>query len=1670
MSQLNADIVNCVSIQSPNPVIIVNTPFSIAPTSGLVMDPVTIGPNTTNLSITSGVAIGDSARAAGTNDISIGKNAGLAGTVGMSNGDNIGIGKSALALNVFGEKNIAIGTNTLSNQVNTISTYGLSVSQTGNTVTGIGTTFTSDMVGGTIYFVTDAIGDTITAFNSPTSIDVLTSNTFANQPFNIQWNGTYYGDIVVSVSGTSVTGTGTSFTSDMVGSTLTVLFNGLSDTIASYISPTSLTLSSGFFTTEPQAFTISNPSVVYYGDSTASCSGTTITGVNTNFTIDMVGGTITLWEDAFTDTITVFNSPTSIDVSTGGTYANQAFSIAYSYTYNIGTADITGTTITGYGTTFTPNMATSGSIYFVTDAVTLPILSFVDATTLMVAPGDANTFVAQPYIITYDPQVYQPSTVDDVFGNINGINTTFTPNMFIGNVYYYINAATVTITSVIDNITMTEGGGNTYPQQPFRINYSINNNSSLISQNTNVITSTTSTFTPEMVYLGNVYYYTDAYTSSIDSFINANNFNTLDGSFILDQPYRLTYTNLYAPLASISGSVITGLNSNFTSTMIGGTIKLLTSNTTYNINGYTSPTSITVIETDIQSDQPFEIVYGLNFNVGIGYNSLFAQNGPSGSTAIGAYALSSNISGDGNTAVGYNAGASITTGSSNTLVGYNADISGVNTNCVVIGQGSSAGVGSSNSVILGQGASSTVSNSIALGQGAVVTLASQAFAISVNSASYTAGVGLTWLVNGNVERVNLEQFDPAATVYYGTGTRLANSGSGSVTIGSGASTAIPGFSAVAVGFNSLSNGDWSVAVGRDTIASTNRATAIGPNARVITGDSGTAIGRDAQVNSDFSVAVGSSTEGRGINCTAIGAFCRAGDTFLETGCIAIGTSCLARGDNAISIGNNADGGAGGDWISMGSNSNAGDGTVALGFQCSAIGTNSVSLGYQANSTTNNTVSIGFLATTLAPSGIAIGQNATVALFATNSVAIGNTATTSNTNAIAIGNNANAAFVDSIAIGNGATVTSANRALAINIDPLSVTSGVELRCRINGTNEIISLAAGGASLDPANPVYHGTGTMVGNGGAGTVTIGAGATSGAARATIVGSTATGGTGVDNTAVGFGTLVGITTGTSNTVVGSNAFPGALWATGFNNTGLGYNVGLTLGSAGAAGQDNILIGSQADVDASNTQFGIGIGGTSVVFSGSIAIGYGTQSLDTQNVVLGNGAFAGFGGTNSVVIGNNANLAGLATNSVKIGGNVAGVASLRDVVIGQAAEANASTDNVCIGASSKVSGAKNVVMGAFAATNAGLTLLNNSVIIGGDACGAVTGTRTDLICIGRNAGNAAIADNNVYIGSNAGALASTAIESTAVGYFALNGNAGNSNTAVGNSCMIGATGAQNTAMGVSSLANLSGNFTTAIGYNAGLNIALANNNTLVGSSAGLTLSSGSSNVLIGSISNVTAAGTTTSVAVGQGAIVADSGIAIGQGAILNAAATSGIAIGKGATLSAGATGGAIVIGTGFSTTAAGAINLGSSVAANVAGGFFVGHNAGAFTINGCGFIAGTNELVEITSALRFKENIRSLESVSERIAKLRPVRYVGKPGMGDGRENIGLIAEEVEVLFPELVTYNPDGQVQGLMYERLASILLKEVQDANLRIEQLEQRLETFNSFEERLAALENK
>ncbi|MEW5767367.1 MAG: tail fiber domain-containing protein, partial [bacterium] len=89
------------------------------------------------------------------------------------------------------------------------------------------------------------------------------------------------------------------------------------------------------------------------------------------------------------------------------------------------------------------------------------------------------------------------------------------------------------------------------------------------------------------------------------------------------------------------------------------------------------------------------------------------------------------------------------------------------------------------------------------------------------------------------------------------------------------------------------------------------------------------------------------------------------------------------------------------------------------------------------------------------------------------------------------------------------------------------------------------------------------------------------------------------------------------------------------------------------------------------------------------------------------------------------------------------------------------------------------------------------------------------------------------------------------------------------------------------------------------------------------------------------------------------------------------------------------------------------------------------------------------TSSLRFKEDIREIDKPLERVMSLRGVYFNWKDS---NKQDIGLIAEEVGRVIPEVVTYEENGvDAIGLDYARLVALLIEAVKEQQKRIEFLE-------------------
>jgi hypothetical protein len=77
------------------------------------------------------------------------------------------------------------------------------------------------------------------------------------------------------------------------------------------------------------------------------------------------------------------------------------------------------------------------------------------------------------------------------------------------------------------------------------------------------------------------------------------------------------------------------------------------------------------------------------------------------------------------------------------------------------------------------------------------------------------------------------------------------------------------------------------------------------------------------------------------------------------------------------------------------------------------------------------------------------------------------------------------------------------------------------------------------------------------------------------------------------------------------------------------------------------------------------------------------------------------------------------------------------------------------------------------------------------------------------------------------------------------------------------------------------------------------------------------------------------------------------------------------------------------------------------------------------------------TSSIRYKKNIRNLELDSSKVFQLKPVSFDWKE---TNKTDFGLIAEDVERIYPQLISYNKDGQPEAMRYDVMSVLLLEQM------------------------------
>ena len=223
-------------------------------------------------------------------------------------------------------------------------------------------------------------------------------------------------------------------------------------------------------------------------------------------------------------------------------------------------------------------------------------------------------------------------------------------------------------------------------------------------------------------------------------------------------------------------------------------------------------------------------------------------------------------------------------------------------------------------------------------------------------------------------------------------------------------------------------------------------------------------------------------------------------------------------------------------------------------------------------------------------------------------------------------------------------------------------------------------------------------------------------------------------------------------------------------------------------------------------------------------------------------------------------------------------------------------------------------------------------------------------------------------------------------------------------------SGSINTAVGQQALTlNTSGSFNTAVGQQA-LQMNSGDRNTAAGVSALVGNVTGHDNTAVGFVALGSNVGGSNNVALG-------------------AHAGSGV------------------------TTASNVICIGANVAGNdVNDSCYIGNIFGDTSSGGTAvFVNSNGRLGTSTSSRRIKEEIKPMERASEALFALKPVAFRAKKEIDPaGTPQLGLVAEEVEKVNPDLVVRDKDGKPYSVRYDQVNAMLLNEFLKEHKRVEEL--------------------
>lgn len=582
-----------------------------------------------------------------------------------------------------------------------------------------------------------------------------------------------------------------------------------------------------------------------------------------------------------------------------------------------------------------------------------------------------------------------------------------------------------------------------------------------------------------------------------------------------------------------------------------------------------------------------------------------------------------------------------------------------------------------------------------------------------------------------------------------------------------------------------------------------------------------------------------------------------------------------------------------------------------------------------------------------------------------------------------------------------------------------------------------------------------------------------------------------GDSNTTGSFNSFVGTAAGDTNTTGSNNSFIGS-FAGGINSSG-GNNsfFGYVAGGANTVGSNNTILGAAADVSAGGLSFATALGaGTIVSTSNTVVIGRsaGQDTVKIPGSLIVSGTISGNVSGVSLTNLNASNITTGTLNNARLGliptTNIADGAISTTKIADSAVTAAKIANNQVVRSLNGLTDSVNLAAGA----NVTITPSGNTLTISASAAGGNFIHNTTAQQAGSNfniSGNGTAANltaSSTLSGNVVNATTQYNIGGTRVLSVAGNANtfagatAGHNNSSGASNSFFGASsgysnteGYSNSFFGTSSgLSNITGIYNSFFGTSAGYNNTTGHTNAFFGTSAGYNNTTGSVNAFLGRSagwSNTTGdSNTYVGTSAGFYSTTGSNNSFVGTSAGYNS--TEGYNnsfFGYGAGLSNLTGHDNTLIGIGADVSAnnlsfATAIGAQATVSSNNT--IVLGRSSGSDTVLIPGLLqlnllgtAGINHLCRnasnqfapCSSSLRYKTDIAPFSSGLNLIQRLRPITFTWKEG---GLKDMGFGAEEIAAVEPLLVTYNANGAVEGVKYDRISAVLVNAVKEQQTQIE----------------------